>query len=348
MVLSQQCPATGSNNSNNPAVNVKDQGASCDFGENRSGAEPSVDVNFVARPWLNVYGGFQEALRAPSVGGGGGLFQAVNPASYHLERARYSQIGVKIHTQGQGLKNNLILGAAYYHQSFANQEIDTTINTSGGGQTAYDANGTSHYDGVNIFFDDDPLQNLHLFVNANIESASYNSYVTGGLVSNGQATCNPSSGPIAGCLDYKGYPVSYVPASTLNAGAFYTLHPMEGLSIEPTASFQFIGSQHLFDNCNLANAPAGSLCGAPGPSKNTNMSSYATLNLGAKVPYKRFDATVMVLNVLNTSYNIFEYISAGGYFGTNGAPIPAQYQAGYVTGYPGAPVTAYVSVAAHF
>jgi iron complex outermembrane receptor protein len=346
VVLTQKCTLTGTNNSGSiPTPNVTDQGSSCDAIENRSGAEPSVDVTFAARPWLNLYGGFQEALRAPSMGGGGGLFQAVDPASYHLERGTYYQFGAKMHTQGTGFKNNLIFGAAYYHQKFANQEIDTTL---ANGTTTYDSNGTSNYNGVNIFFDDDPLQGLHLFANANIEAASYSTYITGGL---GGTTCNPPSGPIPGCVNYSGIPVAYVPTSTLNAGAFYDIHPTDSLTIEPTASFQFIGSQHLFDNCNTPYYQANNFtCGPPIPSATATMPAYATLNLGAKVPYKHFDATVMVLNVLNKSYNIYEYISAGSYFGTYGQTpaLPPQYAATYRTGYPGAPVTAYISVAAHF
>ncbi|HET9086003.1 MAG TPA: TonB-dependent receptor [Acidobacteriaceae bacterium] len=321
--------------------NVSVQDACPSAYENRSGVEPSVDIGLQARPWLNLYGGFQEALRAPAMGGGGGLFQAVDPVSYHLERGTYYQFGFKTHTEGAGFKNHMLFGANYYHQKFANQEIDTTL---ANGDT-FDANGTSNYNGVNILFDDDPLQNLHLFANANIEAASYSTYVTGGIFSNGQATCNPPSGPIKGCLNYNGYPVSYVPTSTVNAGAFYTLHPTENLMIEPTASFQFIGSQHLFDNC----AEVAGACTSPAPSKNVTMPSYATLNLGAKVPYKRFDATVMVLNVLNKGYNLYEYISAGSYFNTSStAPAGSPYAYNYVTAYPGAPVTAYVSVAAHF
>lgn len=334
----------GGYNAKNPAPGVPAssyvgvQDACPSANENRSGVEPSVDASVQARPWLNLYGGFQEALRAPQLGGGGGVFQSVDPASYHLERGTYYQFGFKTHTQGAGFKNNMLFGAAYYHQNFANQEIDTTL---ANGDTIA-ANGTSRYNGVNIFADDDPLADLHLFANANIEAASYSSYIIGGL---GGTTCNPPSGPIAGCIDYKGYPVSYVPTSTVNAGVFYTLHPTESLMVQPTASFQFIGSQHLFDNCNLT---AGA-CGSPAPSKNVTMPSYATLNLGAKVPYKRFDATVMVLNVLNKGYNIYEYISSGTYFNTNAtAPAGSPYAYNYVTAYPGAPVTAYVSVSAHF
>lgn len=322
--------------------NVNVQDACPAANENRSGVEPSVDVAVNARPWLNLYGGFQEALRSPSMGGGGGLFQSVDPTSYHLERGTYYQFGFKMHTEGTGYRNNLIFGANYYHQKFANQEIDTTL---ANGDT-FDANGTSNYNGVNIFADDDPIHNMHLFANANIEAASYSSYVTGGVYANGGATCNPPSGPVAGCLDYKGYPVSYVPTGTLNAGAFYGFHATQSLLIEPTASFQFIGSQHLFDNCNLQTSGN---CGSPAPSKNVTMSSYATLNLGAKVPYKRLEFSVAALNVFNKGYNIFEYISAGSYFNTaQTAPAGSPYAYNYVTAYPGAPVTAYGSVSVHF
>jgi iron complex outermembrane receptor protein len=322
VVLSQFCSVTQQSLLKG---NTKDQGSVCGSQENRSGFEPSVSASYQARPWVNIYGGFQEALRAPELGGGGGLFQQVDPASYHLERGTYYQAGAKFHTQGAGFRNNMILGAAYYHQKFANQEIDTTL--ANGNTIA--ANGTSHYNGVNIFFDDDPMHNLHLFANANIENAVYDSYVTGGQ-------------------DYAGYPVAYVPDSTLNAGAIYSWQVRDGLVIQPTGSFQFVGSQHLFDNCNAASQTVPGNCGNPVPSKTTSMSSYATLNLGVKVPYKRFDFSFMALNALNKSYNIFEYISSGGYFGTAGQPIPPQYAVGYVTAYPGAPAAVYLSVGGHF
>ncbi len=308
---------------------------------NRSGFDPSVDVAVTARPWLNIYGGFQEELRAPALGGGGGIFQAVDPVSYHLERGTYYQIGFKMHTDGAGLRKRMILGANYYHQKFANQEIDTTLSN---GDT-YDADGTSNYNGVNIFADDDPVRNMHIFANANVESASYSTYVTGGVIYNGSATCNPPGGAVAGCFDYNGYPVSYVPTSTLNAGMYYQIHARQNLVIEPTASFQFVGSQHLFDNCALQTGA----CTSPAPSKSVTMPAYATLNMGVKVPYKRLDFQVMALNVMNRNFNIYEYISAGSYFNTAGnAPSNSPYAYNYVTAYPGAPVTAYVSVSAHF
>ena len=109
------------------SVAVKDQGSNCGGMRGRSGAEPSVNATVGATSWLQVYGGFSEALRAPQVGGGGGLFQSVDPTSYHLSRQHYSQVGFKIHNEGTGALKTMLVTGAYYHQSWANQEIDTTL-----------------------------------------------------------------------------------------------------------------------------------------------------------------------------------------------------------------------------
>ena len=79
--------------------NTKDQGASCANFQGRYGFEPSVNASYLALPWLTFYGGYMESLRSPSMGGGGGLFQSVDPYTYHLSRARYGQFGFKIHTE---------------------------------------------------------------------------------------------------------------------------------------------------------------------------------------------------------------------------------------------------------
>ena len=300
VLLSSHCP---SNQSSTPG-NTTNQGASCANQQNRSGAEPSLDVSARALSWLSFYGGFFEELRAPEVGGGGGLFQSVDPATYHLARGEYTQGGFKIHFEGSGWRHNLLLGAAYYHTTYADQEID--VGLANGNEVS--ANGTSAYHGVNIFFEDDPIGHLHVFANANAEGAKYTSYVTGGV-------------------SYNGSPVPYVPSSTVNAGAYYQFTPRKGLIIEPMAAFQFVGAQHLFDNTTVA------------PSNQT-MSSYGTVNLGIKVPFKFFELELTALNVLNKQYNEYAYISSGGYFGTP--------TGGYTLAYPAAPFTMYGGVKFHF
>jgi iron complex outermembrane receptor protein len=291
---------------------TKTQSAPCGDHQNRTGLEPSIDVSYSPLPWLNLYGGYEEAWKAPQLGGGGGLFQAVDPSTYHLALAQYYQFGFKVHLQHTRLLNNFLFGAAYFHLRYAKQEIDTAL--ANGNTIA--ANGTSVYHGVNMFLDDNPIYQLHVFGNATIEGAHYTSYITGGV-------------------SYNGIPVAYVPTAIANAGAYYDYFT-HGVLIEPRIWFQYTGSQHVFDNT----------IGAP---SNQSMPSFGTLNLAVKstVPLhlgnfgtRYIDLKLTALNVLNTRYNSFEFITSGGYFGTS--------YGGYRLAYPGAPFSVYGTVGVRF
>ncbi len=285
--------------------NTKDQGSICGNYQARYGFEPSVNANYQALPWLSFYGGYSETLRSPSLGGGGGLFQSVDPRSYHLSRARYGQFGFKIHTEGTGVLNNLIYGANLYRVAYTSQEIDITL---GNGDTIA-ANGAARYQGLNYFLDDDPVRNLHVFMNGNVEAARYTTYVV-----------NDSGGA------FNGSPVPYVPASTFNIGATYNFK-IGGVSIIPVGAFQFVGTQTIFNNQLAAPSTA-------------TMPSYGTLNAGLTAPFKHIDIIFNALNILNKKYNEYLYISSGGYFSTP--------TAGYELAYPAAPFTAYGGVRFHF
>ena len=309
VVLASHCPITGAATPGNTA----DQGASCDASETRQAIEPSIDVSLNPLPWLTLYGGYQESTRAPSMGGGGGMFQSVDPTTYHLALAQYYQMGFKTRVRHFGPLRHFLFGAAYFHLRYASQEIDTTL---ANGNTI-SANGTSVYNGINLFLDDNPIYQLHVFANATLEGAKYTSYITGGV-------------------SYNGSPVAYVPDSTFNIGAYYDLL-VQHVLLEPRAWVQFVGSQHIFDNTTGA------------PSSQT-MPGYGTLNLAVKatVPLhlpdgwgkKYMDLKLTALNVLDRQYNVFEYVSSGGYFGTP--------TGGYLLAYPGAPFTIYGSVGFRF
>ncbi len=146
-----------------------DQGSLCAAHENRNKPEPSIDAGVMPLPWLTIYGGYDVTYRSPSLGGGGGPFQKVNPSYYQLAKGAYSQFGAKVHfTDAPGLKN-FILGANYYHLDYTNQEIDYSL--ANGEEIS--SGGNSTYHGVDAFFDDDPLDNLHLFVNFSGEAANF-------------------------------------------------------------------------------------------------------------------------------------------------------------------------------
>ncbi|SIR42425.1 MULTISPECIES: TonB-dependent receptor [Acidiphilium] len=314
VVLSTHCPLTGAKTKGN----VTDQGASCGANESRSGVEPSLSANLQVLPWLALYGSYAESLRTPSVGGGGGLFQKVNPNSYHLELGQDFQGGAKFNVEDDGILHHFLAGISYFHLRYAKQSINYTL--ANGNEIT--ASGSSIYKGVNMYFNDNPLYNLFVYGNASITNANYQTYVTGA------GAANPGT-------SYSGSKVPYVPEKSFNVGAYYD-YLYHNTLLEPRAWVQFTGTQNLFNNVN----------GAP---SHQTMPSYGTFNLSFKVsapiilPYagkKSIDFKLTALNVTNNRYNEYEYISSGGYFGTSNG--------GYLLAYPGAPFTIYGSVGMHF
>ncbi len=309
-----------------PNANVTVQDALPSNHQDRTGVEPSLDVNFQALPWLALFANYAEDWKSPEVGGGGGLFQKVPGQDYQLELGQEYQAGFKVNVEHFGILNNFSAGAAYYHLRYAKQTIP--IGLPNGNEVV--ASGTSIYQGVNLYFDDNPIYNLHVFGNANIESAHYSSYQV-----------NPfGTGP---ANNYNGYPVSYVPNATLNLGAYYDL-PYRSMLIEPRGWVQYTGSQHMYNGINAAPDYA-------------SMPNYQTFNLALKVkfpirvPYagtKNADVTLTALNILNRHYNSYQYISGGGYFLTSGVAPSGPYNNGYINAYPGAPFSIYGSLAVHF
>jgi len=312
---------------------AKDVGSQCGAHESRSAVEPSIDGSVTPMDWITIYGGFDTLYRSPALGGGGGMFQAVNPTYYILAKAAYSQAGVKVHfTNAPGLRN-FIAGANYYHLDYTNQEID--VETATGIEET--SGGNSTYHGVDAFFDADPASNLHFFLNFAAEASNYTTYVTGGPL----AQCGSSSnaaGLAAGCAYYNNLPVAYVPNVTLNAGAYYAIERHGHTIVEPRFWFESIGSQHLWSN----------VTGAP---TTQTLSAYTTANLSFNVPIvfekQSFNLKLDMLNIANSKYNQWAYISSGGYFSAL-APDPNNVPSGYINAYPGAPLSIYGTISYQF
>ncbi|MGH9393793.1 MAG: TonB-dependent receptor domain-containing protein, partial [Terriglobales bacterium] len=296
--------------------NITIQSAACDAMETRGGFEPSLNLAINPRPWLSLYGGYSEELKAPQLGGGGGFFQGVDPATYHLARAEYAQGGFKVHFERLGPMARLLAGASYFHLFYAGQEQDIGL---ANGDTI-SASATSAYRGVNAFTDVDATQKLHLFLNGTVERAQYSSYVVGESIDS-QGVLQPGSIP------FSGLPVPYVPQSLLNLGAYYTVPLGDVAVIQPRVWYQYTGTQTIFDN-SLAR-----------PSTQA-MASFGTLNLGANIPLSRFNLRLTAMNVTNRRYNQFVYISAGNYFATP--------TGGYALAYPGSPFTFFGTFSVRF
>ena len=308
--------------------NATDQGSLCGAHESRSAIEPSIDASVTPYDWLTLYGGYDVTYRSPALGGGGGMFQSINPTFYTLAKGAYSQGGVKVHfTKAPGLRN-FIAGVNYFHLDYTKQEID--FETAAGVEES--GGGNSTYHGVDAFLDADPRSNLHIFLNFAGESANFTTYITGGP---SLAEC-ASQG--LSCTAYNNLPVSYVPNVTLNAGVYYGVQRNGHVLFEPRFWFQTIGTQHLWSN-NTAE-----------PTTQT-MPSFTTANLAFNVPFTFFEKQSVnlklnIMNLANERYNEWEYISSGGYF--SGLFPGSNYPSGYINAYPGAPRSVYGTLSYQF
>ena len=308
---------------------AKDQGSLCGAHESRSAVEPGIDVSVMPKDWLTIYGGYDTTYRSPELGGGGGQFQSVNPAYYQLAEGAYGQIGAKIHfTNAPGLRN-FIVGVDYFHNDYTNQEID--VETATGVEET--SGGSSTYHGVDAFFDADPRSNIHFFLNVAGEASDFSTFVTGGPL----AECGSSSnaaGLAAGCAYYNGLPVSYVPNYTLNTGIYYGIQYHNRTIVEPRFWVESTGSQHLWSNNT----------GAP---TTQTMPAYTIANLSFNAPIEfekqSFNLRLDMLNIGDSEYNEYEYISSGGYFSALNPNV-----SGYINAYPGAPRAIYGTLTYQF
>ncbi|AOV16229.1 TonB-dependent receptor [Acidihalobacter aeolianus] len=274
--------------------------------------EPSIDFNWKVQRHVAVFANYSTAHKEPQVGGGGGLYQSTPPV-YNLEKSTDYNVGVKVHVKHAAYLHDFMFTAEYYHLHYANQYIPLY---DANGNYLGDANGDSTYDGANLAVVDKPLQNTEAFANLNVERAVFTQYVTGGV-------------------SYNGLPVSNVPDTTFNVGGNYSAYVAGGV-LTPKVWYQYTGSQAIFNDNT----------GAPSRQK---LAGYGTFNLGLSytIPtagnslgLKDVKLAVDVLNVADTRYNEFEYVTGGGLLGGNSA--------GQLLVLPGAPTTVYSSITANF
>ena len=121
-------------------------------------SNPRIDASVMPYQWLTIYGGYDVTYRSPALGGGGGMFQSVDPTYYTLAKGAYSQVGAKVHFRNAPGLRNFIAGVNYFHLNYTNQEID--FETAAGLEVS--GGGNSTYHGVDLFFDADPTQQIFI------------------------------------------------------------------------------------------------------------------------------------------------------------------------------------------
>jgi len=276
-----------------------------------SAVEPSVNISWRPIHHLALFAGYSEAYQTPAFGGGGGPFQDIPASSISLEKGQNYQAGFKVHVAHDGYLHHFLFSANWYFTRFSNQYLPITEPDG----SVINADGTSDYEGVNIYAVDNPLYWLHTFANLSFQKAYFSNYTVKGK-------------------SYDGLPVANVPDATFNIGA-YTKSFVDGILLEPRIWVQYTGAQSLYDSITKS------------PSATAKLPSYTLLNLAlhSKIPmhmayFRNVGVDVDLLNVLGNRYNSYEYISSGGTYGPN--------TKGDLIGLPGAPRTFYVSLTANF
>ena len=309
----------GSVTSSNPTItgfSSQDHGVLPATSTHFNKLEPSVSIRYQPLHWLAIYGNWATAYRLPPVGGGGGLYQKQLPAGDILEKGLEWQVGTKLFWPEAGAFSKVLVNVNYYHLHFSNQFISSCTTSSSVNCTL--ATGDSLYHGVNLSAEAN-LGTLKMFTNLNVESAYFNNYNNG--------------------VAYNNLPVSDVPKSTFNIGAYWTHTLPGGIAIKPRAWYQYVGEQAMWDN----NAAAPSRRYLP---------SYGVLNLAlaATLPSSWYGNTVKavklkleVMNALDRQYDTFGYLAAGG-----GNDLYATQAGGYVLAYPGAPRAVYGTISVSF
>ena len=293
---------------------------------NYNETEPSVSARWQPLRWLALYANWATAYRLPQVGGGGGLYQSEPVGGDIMQRSLEWQTGVKLFWPVIGAFSRVLINANYYHDHLSNQIIG--VNSTAGDFLGL-GTGDSIYRGENVSAEAN-WGALKMFANLNIEKAYFNSY---SFLSGTDCTVNPS-----GCslTDYSNRPVSDTPDKTFNIGAYWTYRLANGFALKPRAWYQYVGPQYVFDNSS----------GAP---SNRQIAGYGVLNLAlaATLPTswygdvaKSIKLKLEVMNALDARYNFFEYISAGGLYGTASA--------GYPLAYAGPPRAVYGTIAVRF
>ena len=271
--------------------------------------EPSIGVNYRMTRRVSLYANYSTAYKAPA--GATGTYAHLLTSTLQPQKSTQYQLGAKILIPDEPYLHHAMGSINYYHLTDTNEIIPIPVVSH---LYSLFASGSSVFDGVNLYVGDDPLDNLHVFANASFESANYLSYTS------------PSHG------SYSGLPISNVPAEAFNVGAAYRLFGGD-VGYQPRIWYQYTGAQNIYDNNT----------GAPTRNK---LPAYGILNLGVNIAVASPDEydlraltfNVDLLNVADNKYDVYEYISSGGYYGVAGQTLAE----------PGAPFTAYVGVRARF
>ena len=297
------------------------QGGSPNYTFHTNALEPSLGLNYKVLPFLALYGDYAVLYQNPD----GNKSQFIPTAVGTLAPVQTfdDEFGAKFIVHHYGYLNKFIFNVNYYQDNMSRQAIQYQNPLT---LVYYYSYASEFYKGYNIYLSDDPVKNLHVFADLNLQHNVYTSFM-------GQD----------GSL-YDGYPVSNSPDENFNIAVSYKI-PYKNLIFKPEIIDQYIGQQYLYSLNLNPNAPFA-------PTDNTEPGyNIVNFNLDIKtnvfnnfIPdVKSADINFNMYNVFDKEFNVIEYYDNGGVFGeTPSSSI------GDLLAEPGMPRAFYVSLSLHF
>lgn len=292
--------------------------------------EPSIGFNYRVLPYLALYGDwavlYQNPDNASFMYNDQGVGSTYNGVLVPIQTYD-GEFGGKFMVHHYGYLNDFVFNVNYYQDDMSRQTLQYNVPST---QIYYYAFASEFYKGYNIYLSDNPVKNLHVFANLNLQHNVYTSF---------KGVDGPS---------FNGYPVSNSPDENFNVNVSYKV-PYMGYVFTPEITDQFVGKQYLYSN-NLLSSYS-----QPTPYAPTHMTepgfNIVNFNLNVKTDvFNKFipgvksgDLNFNMYNVFDKQFNVIEYYSAGGVFGETPAT-----NLGDLLAEPGMPRAFYVTLSLHF
>ena len=292
--------------------------------------EPSIGLNYRVLPFMAVYGDYAVLYQSPDNASftyaptGNGVYVAGTLSPIQTFDNEY---GVKfmVHHNDVYL-NNFVFNVNYYQDNISKQAMGYNPDPFNPNIETYSF-ASEFYKGYNIYLSDDPLKNMHVFADLNLQHNVYTSFV-------GQSGDS-----------YSGYPISNSPDENFNVDVSYKV-PFRDYVFKPELTDQFIGKQYLYSNNLDPNAPfAPTHMTEPGYNIINFDLNVKTEALNRFIPdVKSTAVNFNMYNCFNRQFNVIEYYDGSGGVFYETPPVGL----GDLLAEPGMPRAFYVTLSFNF
>ncbi len=282
--------------------------------------EPSLGINYKLTKNISLFGNWAISYQNPV----DTTFNISNEDFNMLSpiRSEGLEAGVRFLIKNYGYLHNFVLNADYYQTVFSNEDVVAEQTYFLTGKISF-SKAKNLAKGINIYAEDDPIRNLHIFTDIGLTDSRVINYKTGNVSYNGYHDANSPD--------------------TLNVGIFYNIP--ENKSIYTVKLWDnYTGSQYLWSYEYGSGEPTKNKM--PGNNLLNLSIGLKTVALNNFIPgLKNMKISLSIDNLLNKKYNSQEVYNTGG----SSSNVYNYYKTGaLLQAYPGAPRMFFLSTSMKF